>query len=722
MGAVWMKNKKFKKLITLTAVWYALSGCLLIAPNILNQVVYAADDTTTTVPSKVNIKIHKLMYDKTIGSNLDTDKNGTIDSEKAEGLLTDGHEKSSIGDLSTWDKSQYGDIGFTLYDITVQIGDIKKLTEAKINTIIEDVEIKGANSTYIKNAPSNPEKQDVDANGIVTFENMPTATANNTYKIYLAVETKTPKGFLTQKARPQVIATPMTTKNGGTYFKTIHLYPKNQKQKLAIQLRKKSKSIEKTTAESLKGAKFQLYSGKAPGGNKMGGVLTTDVKGYITAENLVVGDYYFVEVPSSVADYADKVTAGDGKYVINANAMNNAENKLGFSIGADGMEVVGSGDPNDTNIIVTSYDTELINYERPKITKELKNGTDIKVGTVDKDGHYSFDIGEESHHELEITVPEDLAGGENGVSNAGTKYTTLPYSTFVVKDRPVVGDLLYVEKKGDIIVSTEADGKGTKFVQGEDYYTRTVKDANDKVIGFDVVFVDEENGRHCSQRLKVAAGKKVYINYDITVDQTAHVDTPLINKVALDWAVGGHQGVIPDEDVLYTYAARIKKVDSGIFGTGISNKALKGSEFLIKNAEGKYYGGKFDNDNDAVSEVVWTTDESLARAKGKFVSNEEGLLTNGSDKGLVGVDEGIYQLKEIKAPAGYNLLPEAVDLVVNKLTDGNSPQDLPPYEVRNDQTYVFHTGSREILLISIITTISIIGAIGLFIYHRHQKI
>jgi uncharacterized surface anchored protein len=220
--------------------------------------------------------------------------------------------------------------------------------------------------------------------------------------------------------------------------------------------------------------------------------------------------------------------------------------------------------------------------------------------------------------------------------------------------------------------------------------------------------VDED--KNISTAFKALAGKKAYINYDLTVDKNAKIDTALVNKVYLDYEVGGHRGTIEDEDKLYTYAARIKKVSSGIFGSGIGDEPLQGAEFIIKNAQGKYFGGEIDQDGDTVPEKVWTTKD---KAK-TFVSGKDGIFN------LTGVKEGTYNAEETKAPKGYQKLAEPIEFVVNKLTDGATTGDLDPHKITNDLIYEFFTGSRTLLIASSLAGITIAVGAGTYIYRKKR--
>ena len=126
--------------------------------------VYADDVTQKTPPEKVNITVHKLMYDQ--GTQLNAD----IDGIKNDGYT---HDQYPTG-VTKYNKADYGDVEFTLGNITDQVlpREDSDLTNAKVDEIVKDVEDKGSNSEYVKNA-TNKITSAVDENGEITFANQP---------------------------------------------------------------------------------------------------------------------------------------------------------------------------------------------------------------------------------------------------------------------------------------------------------------------------------------------------------------------------------------------------------------------------------------------------------------------------------------------------------------------------------------------------------------------
>ncbi|MFS0930661.1 pilin N-terminal domain-containing protein, partial [Enterococcus durans] len=394
----------------------------IIASCFQGYQAYAEDVTQKTPPEKVNITVHKLMYDQGTQLNVDID-----------GIKNDGytHDQYPTG-VTKYNKADYGDVEFTLGNITDQVlpTEDSDLTNAKVDEIVKDVEDKGSNSEYVKNA-TNKITSAVDENGEITFADQP-AYVNSKGNVYVVYESKSAAGLVTQKAKPMVVIAPMTDNTGSGFLKDIHLYPKNIVSKLSFEL---TKFGDDGTAQSkqtpLKGAKFELYKGEPGKGTKLGDLVSDD-QGKLTATDLTLGKYYFVEVPSEVVVGSDKEPTAD-QYLLGADARNDAHNKLTFKITNDGV----------TSDLKASY----VNYKAPVIDKTVTNGTGQE---------HSFQIGDAVNYQGTIHIPTDIAGGADGITVNGVKSETSPYSVFKWGDTAGQG-LSYVAAKANIKV-TNKDG------------------------------------------------------------------------------------------------------------------------------------------------------------------------------------------------------------------------------------------------------------------------
>ncbi|MDV4500182.1 SpaA isopeptide-forming pilin-related protein [Enterococcus faecium] len=591
---------------------------------------YADDITQKTPPEKVNIIVHKLMYGQETQLNVDVD-----------GIKNDGYTHDQYPDgVTKYNKEDYGDVEFTLGNITNQVlpTNDSDLTNAKVDEIITDVEEKGSDSEYVKNA-TNKITSAVDQNGETTFSDQP-AYVNSKGNVYVIYESKSAKGLVTQKAKPMVVIAPMTDNTGSGFLKDINLYPKNIVSKLSFELTKfGDDGTEQSTQTPLKDAKFELYKGEAGKGTKLGDLVSNE-QGKLTATDLTLGKYYFVEVPSDVVVGSDQEPTAD-QYLLGADARNDAHNKLTFEITNDGV----------TSDLKASY----VNYKAPVIDKIVTNGTGEE---------HSFQVGDAVNYQGTIHVPTDIAGGTDGITVNGVKSETSPYSVFKWGDSAGKG-LSYVAEKADIKV-TNNDGS-VVLKENTDY---KIENSDS---GFVIDFI--VNNGQVSDTVANLHGQDLKMTYSMFVNDSAEIANPLTNSV--DFVYNNdpfsqeehHEKTKAD---VVTYGAKFLKVDSGLFGTGIKSTPLEGAEFVAKNTNGKYYGGINDTDKDGVKEAIWVDDIAKASI---LKSDKDGNFE------ITGLAEGNYALEEIKAPENYQKLTKEVAFTVNK----DSYRDENRITIKNNQ-------------------------------------
>ncbi|MEQ7220799.1 Cna B-type domain-containing protein [Vagococcus fluvialis] len=108
-------------------------------------------------------------------------------------------------------------------------------------------------------------------------------------------------------------------------------------------------------------------------------------------------------------------------------------------------------------------------------------------------------------------------------------------------------------------------------------------------------------------------------------------------KTKEDGKVNVYDEIIMENDIP---RIELKKVDAD------TKKAVAKAEFVIKNADDKFYNGIDDK-----NKSQWVVSEKEAK---KLVSNEKGIVE------VVGLEPGVYSAKEIKAPLGYDKLTQDV--------------------------------------------------------------
>lgn len=230
-----------------------------------------------------------------------------------------------------------------------------------------------------------------------------------------------------------------------------------------------------------------------------------------------------------------------------------------------------------------------------------------------------------------------------------------------------------------ISVYVASDKAGTDKVEITTGWTKAVSGQT-----FTVSFADLKTVSGVSQ------GKYIIVEYTATLNQSAVIGLPgNSNKVYLEYSNKPDQsgsgdtdntGKTPEDEVLvFTYELDTTKVD----GSNTVTK-LQDAKFVLLNSDGtkvaKISSGKFDGWQDLptagsdgkIAAESWPTDTILT-------SNASGLFT------VTGLDAGTYKLREIVAPAGYNLLKNDIVVVITATIDG-TPSTLTGLAVTADGT------------------------------------
>ena len=696
-------------------------------------------------PSTTTVALHKAMFDK---------KDAAFFAQDSNKIQNDGTDKNSAfsDKLLHYNPQTMGRIEFTLYDITDIVNqkypDGKGLTgfsaskagkiaqENRVDSITKSIQ-KSFNSAwddkhawdqakltkaidsneYLGHAAKVATKA-IDSHGDVTFNNVQAYDASKPqkYHYYAAVETKTPQGFVIPPAEPLVFVAPYTNPSGDKFLDTINLYPKNNTQKLEFDLTKfriwnsgqNGTGDTKSEEKELAGAKFQLYSGKPGSGKKVGDVLTTDSKGKITAKNLVMGDYYFVEVPSSVADDDAKNAS---RLAISPIALNNKDNKLTFSIGENGI------DPS-------KLQGSLVDYGKPELDKHLTNG----IGE-----HQSLHRGDHAHFRSHVNVPANLMGSNWQIDATGTKSKSEPYHMFFTRDEPQE-HLKDVPGERHLVITTK-DGKTLK--EGTDYEVMTgknkwwvnyvVKDLS----AADRKLLDDAKNSHDNAKIQKAletvssgsasdtvagiAGQKLTYEYDQILQSDTPMDENIVNKIYLDWDDGSGDKELVDQDHTVTYGTHFIKQSSGFMGTGIAAEKLEGAQFAVQDLRTKkWFNGFKDDAATGEKTAQWVDNWQDVKGNGIFESDKDGKFA------LQGFTEGDYKLREIKAPKGYQLMEETMNFHIGPHTDADT-LETPIVVKNNEKTEMPLTGSQQLLIAVAggVVTVSVLGFAGWQLKKRH---
>ena len=253
----------------------------------------------------------------------------------------------------------------------------------------------------------------------------------------------------------------------------------------------------------------------------------------------------------------------------------------------------------------------------PSVTKKIIDTEEVDVA--------DYNIGDDVSFKLTGTLPSTL-----------NDYSTYKY---VFHDTLSEGltlnkDSVKVYLDNDGLTRTDITEKFNLTNSGNDF---TVSSANVKGI------------------TGVTANSKIVVEYTATLNSSAQVGLPgNENEVYLEFANNPNQsgdgtvdtGSTPkDEVIVFTYELDVTKVA----GENTDTK-LSGAEFKLKNSAGK-----------------WAIVDGNNKITGWAAKEAEGsTLTSGSDGifKVIGLDAGKYYLKETKAPVGYNLLENEIELTI----------------------------------------------------------
>lgn len=299
---------------------------------------------------------------------------------------------------------------------------------------------------------------------------------------------------------------------------------------------------------------------------------------------------------------------------------------------------------------------------------------DSDVPTVEKK------VSEEDYHQDDGygTTYNDVADWDIGDSVPFKLIGSIPdmsaYETYeYIFNDTLSNGLTLQEDTINVYIAVNKDdevGDYTPLTAGEDY-TLTLNNVENGGGSFSIAFDNLKTAPY------IADGTRNYVivTYDATLNANAEIGldgNP--NDVYLEFSNdpngNGRGRTTEDTVVVFTYELDGTKVD----GERPETK-LEGAEFVLFNGghtrvahieNGKLVGwvelpGGYDSDT--YQQIPYETWETFNRTTNVIMTSAaEGVF------GVSGLDDGTYHLMEIKAPNGYNLLEEDVQLVIEATT------------------------------------------------------
>lgn len=346
-------------------------------------------------------------------------------------------------------------------------------------------------------------------------------------------------------------------------------------------------------------------------------------------------------------------------------ALVSGENTLddGYYLVVDTTADVGEGGAYNASLLqVVGTVNITAKTDAPTVEKKVKE--DDKYN---QNGGYGTGYNDVADYNIGEAVPFHLIGLVPDMS----RYDTYKY---IFHDTLSAGLTL---NEGSIKVYVASDKAGTDKAEITTGWTRGTPAAGES---FTVSFDDLKTVSGVTQ------GKYIIVEYTATLNTGAVIGLPgNPNTVYLQYSNKPDQsgsgddhsiGKTPEDKVIvFTYELDTTKVD----GQNTDTK-LKDAKFVLLNSDAtkvaKISGGKFDG---------WQN-LPAAGAGGVIAADSwesDSVLTSAETTGLfsvTGLDAGTYKLREIAAPAGYNLLSQDVEVVITAGTENNQSWNGTPSE------------------------------------------
>lgn len=231
----------------------------------------------------------------------------------------------------------------------------------------------------------------------------------------------------------------------------------------------------------------------------------------------------------------------------------------------------------------------------------------------------------------------------------------------------------------------------------EDHYTLTNTPAEDEATGF-TLGIDV-------MQLQNLTGKQIKVTYSAVVNADA-VSVIQKNNAVLKYSNDPTDSskftTIPSEEKLYTAKIVIDK-----FETGNEEKKLAGAQFVLMNSGSAFYA--YDEETETVSWVAEQKDATV------ITTDDEGFAA------FIGLEDGIYTLKEIEAPAGYNLLTKTIDITVAGSDSDETTLTVTANVANNTGSQLPGTGGMGTVLFYILgITMMAVSCVALVVNKRRE--
>lgn len=265
---------------------------------------------------------------------------------------------------------------------------------------------------------------------------------------------------------------------------------------------------------------------------------------------------------------------------------------------------------------------------------------------------------------LDYQVEADIPHYDASTDLASVKYIITDSLSKGLDFAALLSDV--AENKKEVVITVDdlnSESEPVRLVEGEDYT---------------ISYSASENGKNKVMTINFVYSKiinyySLQLNYSVRINKDAVIGVAgNPNQVDLEYTNNNKTWETSkpgDETKSFVFGLKINKVDSAV-----DKQALQGAEFqLLK---------------DGTPIATYTFGEN-----GDRVLNSNGGLTAVTNENgvayLLGIDEGTYTLKETKAPNGYILPEEGLELVITDADEKGNVDGKATYTLNGKELTVF---------------------------------
>lgn len=383
--------------------------------------------------------------------------------------------------------------------------------------------------------------------------------------------------------------------------------------------------------------------------------------------------------------FYDKISAADPELAADASLTQGTAKGL-----AQGYWLIVDNSPKVEGVYKSLVILDTAGQENIQI-KAKDEAVDVDKKVNGKDTYVTSDIGKTVTYTLESKLPINLA----------------EYDSFTFKFVDTMDDGLTFTG----ITSVEVGGTAISDYTTSGFFAEGAETLN----GTGTI----DLSAYVTANLSTLAGKTVKVTYTAVVNNNAATGVAENNKVHVEYSNDYHDVTswekTPDDDVdVYTFSADVFKY------TG-DKQALAGAHFaLYKYVDNTKYYATVDATSGKISGWVAETEANVVPASAAdFVSPVSGEFT------IEGLDVGTYYLLETEAPVGYNLLADAIAVVIEDTADNKADApnvEIPYTEVENNTGFELpSTGGMGTTLFYLVGGMMVVAAGVLLVTKKRME-